>query len=174
MRNKNNVRGFTVLELMVTIAVLGIIVAMAVPSYQKMVAKSNIRTAAQSLTEAINEARMEAISQKKVVTLKANEDAKRKCVEGTSWRNGWVITNSSKNGVREWQTDSCHTEVLITPDGQMSLEFLRNGFVTNDKGEANAISFCVSDERVSDYAHQVSLRQNGLMTRKEITNDTCS
>lgn len=53
--------GFTLLELMITVAVLTILVGIAVPSYQTFVQNSRLDDAAQKLYSAFNSARQEAL-----------------------------------------------------------------------------------------------------------------
>jgi type IV fimbrial biogenesis protein FimT len=53
--------GFTLVELMVTLAVAAIMLTIAVPSFKHMMASSRLTTTANSLVGALNLARMEAI-----------------------------------------------------------------------------------------------------------------
>ena len=55
--------GFTLIELMVTVAVLAIIIAFAVPSFVNLVENSRVTTQANTLLAAMNLARSEAIKQ---------------------------------------------------------------------------------------------------------------
>lgn len=54
-------RGFSLIELMVAITILAILLAVAVPSFQDMIQKNRVRTAAADLSDSLNLARSEAI-----------------------------------------------------------------------------------------------------------------
>ena len=53
--------GFTLVELMVTIAVAAILLMIAVPSFQHLILSNRLTTSANALVDAINTARMDAI-----------------------------------------------------------------------------------------------------------------
>jgi type IV fimbrial biogenesis protein FimT len=54
--------GFNLIELMVTIAVFGIIMAIAIPSFKTMMKNSQVRNAAESVSNGLLKARAEAVS----------------------------------------------------------------------------------------------------------------
>ena len=68
MRKKEN--GFTLIELMVTIAVLAIIAMMAAPSFGDLVAKQRLNTLARDFANLVTDARGHAISLRKNITIK--------------------------------------------------------------------------------------------------------
>lgn len=63
-------RGFTLIELMLGILVAGVLLALAVPSFQNLMANNALRTASADLVTAINTARSQAVSLRKDVILK--------------------------------------------------------------------------------------------------------
>lgn len=59
--NKKCGQGFTLTELMVTVAIIGIVASLAVPSFQDMIERSRLKEAVESLRSDLMFARTEAI-----------------------------------------------------------------------------------------------------------------
>ncbi|MBS1142250.1 MAG: ral secretion pathway protein [Proteobacteria bacterium] len=54
-------QGFTLIELIITFAVIAVMITLALPSYNEWIQNSQIRTAAQSITSGMQRARAEAV-----------------------------------------------------------------------------------------------------------------
>lgn len=76
--------GFTLLELMVTIAIAGILAGLAIPSFTSIIASNQLTTSANELVTALNLARSEAIKRGIQVTIR-NKGV------STHWESGWDI-----------------------------------------------------------------------------------
>lgn len=63
--------GFTMIELLITITVLAIVLAFAVPSFQTMVENNRVTSQANLLLSAVNLARTEAVKRGTLVSLQA-------------------------------------------------------------------------------------------------------
>ena len=61
MSNYKNIRGFTLIELMVTIAIMAIMAAFALPSMRNLVANTRIVNRSEQIANAIRLARVEAV-----------------------------------------------------------------------------------------------------------------
>lgn len=76
--------GFTVIELLAIVAIVGALLAIAFPSFQSLIHRQRLTTTANALFTAVNLARSEAIQRGRRVDLIPAGD-------GRSWNNGWVI-----------------------------------------------------------------------------------
>lgn len=82
--------GFTLLELMVTVAIVAIIGAFAVPSFQTMIQANRTRTVASELMATLNLARSEAARRGQPVSVCGSSDGSRCASAGTGWDSGWI------------------------------------------------------------------------------------
>lgn len=91
-------RGFTLIELVIVIVLTAVLVTLAVPSFQIMLANAQIRTATQALYDGLQLARVEAIrrNEQVVFTKGPGSDWTVKVVGGPD-----VQTRSSSEGTRQ-------------------------------------------------------------------------
>jgi len=84
-------KGFSLMELMVTISVLAIILAVAVPSFSGVIGNSKLRGQVSELQAALNYARTEAIRQNRnVVFCHSNNGINCTIPVNNSWE-GWLV-----------------------------------------------------------------------------------
>ena len=83
-------RGFTLIELMVAVAMVAILSAVAAPSFSTMMLRSAIRSASSDLGSDLNVARAEAIRVGGRVSVCART-APTALVCGSDWRQGWLV-----------------------------------------------------------------------------------
>lgn len=74
MSRSDHLSGFTLVELMVTIAILAIIAMMAVPSFNKMIAKQHLNTSVRELIMTFNQARSQAALLHREVSVSLNNN----------------------------------------------------------------------------------------------------
>ncbi|MEO0364424.1 MAG: GspH/FimT family pseudopilin [Pseudomonadota bacterium] len=95
MRDKQT-SGFTLLELMLTIAVLGVMASFAVPSFLETIRVNQIVTNNNELVTAMTLARSEAIKRGTRVTVCRSADAAT-CAGAGGWEDGWIVFEDPAN-----------------------------------------------------------------------------
>ena len=104
-------RGFTVIELMVTLAIAGILAAMAVPAFQSVFLTMRLSTYANDLVAASMLARSTAISQNAVVSMCPSSDGAT--CGGSGWENGYLIVCQSNDGAVCTNTASATPSTIV-------------------------------------------------------------
>jgi type IV fimbrial biogenesis protein FimT len=147
------IHGFTIIELLVTMVVLAIVAAVAVPSFNSMVTNNRLAGEINDLVATINFARSEAITRGvSVVVCKSADGAA--CTNAGDWSQGWIIFTDTDNNQ---SVDAGAGDVVIraiagysgtdamTGSGNSAnwVSFNRNGFAPLNN--ANILKLCDAD-----------------------------
>lgn len=112
----NKQRGFSIIELMVVIAIVGILAAIATPSFRNILATTRIKTASADIHLSLTRARSEAIKRNTNITVTAAD---------AGWLAGWTITN-------DIETHAAIPGTAITISGPGTITFTPNGRATTN------------------------------------------
>lgn len=82
-------RGFTIIELMLTLAVVAILATVAAPSFVNVIQNNRATTQANELVAAINLTRSEAVKRGVRVSLCSSSD-QASCDDSNDWSVGWI------------------------------------------------------------------------------------
>jgi type IV fimbrial biogenesis protein FimT len=93
--------GFTLLELLTTVLVASILLAIAIPSFREMSAGNRLTTQANDVVAAINLSRSEAIKRNTTVTFcRTGTAADTSCVTSTGNWQTWIVRTSGGTVIR--------------------------------------------------------------------------
>lgn len=82
--------GFTLIELLITLVVLAVVLSLATPSFNVMIANNSSTSLASELTSAVNFARSEAVKRVKRVTVCPSSNG-TSCLTSSDWAKGWLV-----------------------------------------------------------------------------------
>jgi type IV fimbrial biogenesis protein FimT len=86
--------GFTLVELMITVAVVAILAAIALPSFQTSIRSNRAATATNEMIASLSLARTEAIRSNRSASMCASADGTA-C--GANWSAGWIVWADTNN-----------------------------------------------------------------------------
>lgn len=140
-------RGITLVELVVTLAIAAIIAAIAAPNMTEFVRRGRVVTGANELISALQTARMNAISNRATVTVCPSADgATCAGAMGTRW-----IVRSTKNGASTVVRQvTIANNLLLTASPNLAgaantFTFSPNGFSAVGARTSGTLSVCGSD-----------------------------
>lgn len=156
--------GFTLIELMVTVAVLAILLALAAPSFLDMSLSSRLTAISNSLTTSIQLARSEAIKRNQTITLCASSDGEE-CDADTDWSVGWVMLANTTVLQREQAVPSGY----VVASDEESLVFQPTGVGAT----LNTFVVCRSTPTPGVQERQVSVSATARTTVVTTRNGAC-
>lgn len=170
---KNN--GFTLYELLITLAIIAITLVIGVPSFNKTIQNTRAKTATLELLSAIEQARATAVFSNSRTVLIAK----------THWHEGWTLfLDVNDNGILD-SNETVATEqaplnaVTIKGNHQVSdlISFIGTG-EARKPGRANAGAFIAGTINICPIAkgqgYKIILSKGGRSRVKEMTTEECN
>lgn len=163
--------GFTMLELLVTLAIAAIIVTMGVPSFKTTIQNQRMTAATNELVMSLNLAKSEAIKRVQYVTVCKSDDSISCTGGGTSWSDGWLVfANSTIGNLDTIDKDdeiigfyrALSEKLSLTPSGTVTsfISFRPTGTMgTSVANLSGTLTTC--DERGAAYATGVVMEPSG-------------
>jgi type IV fimbrial biogenesis protein FimT len=118
--------GFTTIELLVTMAIAGVLAAVAAPSFTPLIERWRVRQAAEDLRSTLHYARSEAIKRSGRVVIQKIANNTNGCTTARSssdWDCGWIVCEDTNNN------GTCNTTepVLQRVDAPSKVQIARTG-----------------------------------------------
>ena len=139
-------RGFTLIELMVTIAILAIIAMLAVPTFGDLVEKQDLNKSTQNLVGQLNSARSRAVLERRNVIVELNSS-----LPDTSSILYWNPTGAA----------------VLKSGSPTSVEFLLSGGVKDFDAKINGQPFIICSKAGGVHAKRVSISLMGTVQIEE-------
>lgn len=158
--------GFTLVEMMVTIAVLAILLGIAVPSFTETLLGNKLASYANELSSSALLARGEAIKRNAVVTLCVSSTGTA-CGTG-SWEQGWIVISG---------TTVLHQHAAL-PSGLKVIETSATSSIdfrpTGVGASAATLTVCRATPSVGAQERVVTISVTGRTSVSKTTNGACS
>ena len=126
MRHPMAVRGFTIVELLVTVAVLGIVLMLGLPNISAWLQNTQIRNGAEAMVSGLQFARAEALRRNRPVRFNLVDTLDASCSLATGGPN-WVVSMADP-------ASSCNVDASLTADPPFILQ--KRG---SQEGSQNAV-----------------------------------
>ena len=158
------IRGFTIVELMISLSLMAILAAIAVPSYERLILTSAADKFRDDLYSTLVLARSEALTRGTSVTVCTSTDTNVCSDDADDWQGGWLMFEDKNN---DSTLDLTSEEILsvyqnfnqrsasLTFNNGDKVRFSRLGGAAGFNGTFN---FCRSD---ADYAQYIVLQNSG-------------
>ncbi len=124
MSRRGSMTGFTAVELLVTISIVAILGAIAIPAFGDFVVNNRAIGRINEFVTAVNYARSEAVNRGGPVTICSSTSPQASnpvCDGGQQWESGWIVfADYDGDGTMDLGTGSCLTEedcLLVVADG---------------------------------------------------------
>lgn len=168
--------GFTLVELMITVAVLAVVLAIAVPSFRDMINRNRLVSTANEISGALNLARMEAIRRNRRVELCPSTDGAT--CSGNNWSRMIVREATAGTLIRDIQI--LGSGLTITASSNVAtnnrFSFLPTGLARIGSGTAVAgsLSACSPKLPVSTNTLDVGVAASRIAVTTRNGGTTCT
>ena len=135
MQTMRKQSGFSMVELMVVLAISAILLGLAAPSFTTLVKKSKVTSAVNTFLADARFARSEAVRLGTTVTICPSTNSETgsasgpTCAGGADWKSGWIVfMDQNKNGNRNYDADASLDDRVLRRQGPLgSIEIQEQG-----------------------------------------------
>ena len=145
--------GFTMIELIATVAIASVVLAIGVPNFSALLKDNRTTTQTNLFVSSVNLARSEAVKRGVQVTLCASMDT-TSCAESTDWSTGWILLDIDDNLIQSWGEQ--HSQLKFTGSAA-AIQYQSSGFLSG-----STVTFMLADASCAGTeARQISISRIG-------------
>jgi type IV fimbrial biogenesis protein FimT len=170
--------GFTLIELMITLVVLAVVLALGIPSFQQFIKNNRLAGQTNDLVLAIQMARNEAVKRGSGAVICASDD-QATCSENDNWTTGWIVftdigqdgnldLDANEDGIEDCEKDDCIVRTrgslikgTLSGNGSNRVQFRPDGLLS--AGDAVTLSL-TADNCYQDQSRDVTTSTMGQTT----------
>lgn len=160
-------RAFTLVELLIAIAILAVLMGVAIPAYNEMTLGSKLRSQANDLAAGVILARSEAIKRSQTVTLCASSD---EATCSGSWANGWVVLASDGTLIK---SRGAASSGFLIKSAESAFVFSPTGVGVTPAPADPTFVICRTTPTVGGQEREVTLSLTGRATIEATSNAAC-
>jgi type IV fimbrial biogenesis protein FimT len=156
-RPLSRIGGFSLVEIMITLAIAVILVLVAVPQYQSTIQSQKTSSGINNLLNDLEFTRSEAIKEGQFVSICVSSGG-TSCTTSSTWDQGWIVYTNPSASNSSSQTFAAGTSVILrmqpalpsgytmatNPAGTTQVTFTRDGFSNDSTGASLNALFTLS------------------------------
>jgi type IV fimbrial biogenesis protein FimT len=168
---RTTIKGFTLIELMITLAIAAILLGLAAPSFNDLIKDNRLTTQINALSASLNLARSESIKRSLTVTV-CKSTGGTQC--GGEWSDGWIVFEDSDG--TDGNVDANDTIIRVNSALTIgnTLNFNNGNYVkyssTGFGSIAGTFTLCDDRDSANKYAKALIISPSGR-TRVATDND---
>lgn len=166
--------GFTLVELMISLAVFAIVVSFAIPNFREFIQNNRLISQTNDVISTLQLARSEAVKRRQTLTICASTNATT--CNSSNWEQGWIVfVDVDADGVIDGGVD----ELLRVGERLAGSNTLRsNSFASNTRVQYSAQggidssgTFTICDTRGATYSRAININVTGRV-RQAVDNNS--
>ena len=164
--------GFSLIELMIAISILGVLMAIAVPSFNDAMLGSKLRSYSNNFLASTYQARGEAIKRNAVVNLCASSNG-TSC--GGNWEEGWIVQAADGTVIQRQAALSSGLK-MTGSEGLHTISFPSTGVGVTFQPVVVGVptlTVCRATPSAGDQERVISINSTGRATITKTTEGSC-